>query len=129
MLSFAQFEREVTGERIRDKFAASRRKGMWMGGNPPLGYDIVDRRLAMNDAERRLVLDIFEGFVRTGTAFSDNAGRIVRQSMLALCVGSPRRLTMPKLSPQVASVGAVQKPGIPCPCPLDEADSCSGLDV
>ena len=68
LLSFAQFEREVTGERIRDKFAASRRKGMWMGGNPPLGYDIVDRRLVANEAERRLVLDVFEGFVRTRSA-------------------------------------------------------------
>ena len=42
LLSFAQFEREVTGERIRDKIAASRKKGMWMGGNPPLGYDVRD---------------------------------------------------------------------------------------
>ena len=41
LLSFAQFEREVIGERIRDKFAASRRKGMWMGGTPPLGYDVA----------------------------------------------------------------------------------------
>ena len=45
LLSFAQFEREVAGERIRDKFAASRRKGMWMGGNIPLGYDVAGRRL------------------------------------------------------------------------------------
>ena len=44
LLSFAQFEREVIGERIRDKFAASRRKGMWMGGHPPLGYDVKDRK-------------------------------------------------------------------------------------
>ncbi len=46
LLSFAQFEREVTGERIRDKIAASKRKGMWMGGQPPLGYDVKDRKLA-----------------------------------------------------------------------------------
>ena len=45
LLSFAQFEREVTGERIRDKIAASKRKGMWMGGYPPLGYDARDHRL------------------------------------------------------------------------------------
>jgi len=44
LLSFAQFEREVAGERIRDKFAASRRKGMWMGGTIPLGYDVKDRQ-------------------------------------------------------------------------------------
>ena len=49
LLSFAQFEREVTGERIRDKIAASKKKGMWMGGNVPLGYDVVDRKLIVNE--------------------------------------------------------------------------------
>ena len=48
LLSFAQFEREVTGERIRDKIAASKKKGMWMGGQPPLGYDAKDRKLVVN---------------------------------------------------------------------------------
>ena len=47
LLSFAQFEREVTGERIRDKIAASKAKGMWMGGVPPLGYDVVERKLVI----------------------------------------------------------------------------------
>ena len=51
LLSFAQFEREVTGERIRDKFTASKRKGMWMGGVPPLGYDVSERRLTVNETE------------------------------------------------------------------------------
>src|SRR6202035_1991800 len=55
LLSFAQFEREVTGERIRDKIAASKRKGLWMGGVPPLGYDIRDRRLVVNEAEASIV--------------------------------------------------------------------------
>ena len=50
LLSFAQFEREVTGERIRDKIAASKRKGMWMGGVPPLGYDVENRRLVPTNA-------------------------------------------------------------------------------
>lgn len=59
LLSFAQFEREVTSERIRDKIAASKRKGMWMGGHPPLGYDIVDRRLAINKKEAQTVQTIF----------------------------------------------------------------------
>ena len=68
LLSFAQFEREVIGERIRDKFAASRRKGMWMGGNPPLGYDIRDRKLVVNDAEAELVRLIFQRFLKTGSA-------------------------------------------------------------
>src|SRR5436189_4040944 len=51
LLSFAQFEREVTGERIRDKIAASKKKGMWMGGNVPLGYDASERTLVVNPAE------------------------------------------------------------------------------
>ena len=55
LLSFAQFEREVTGERIRDKIAASKRKGMWMGGLPPLGYDVKDRKLVVNAAEAMTV--------------------------------------------------------------------------
>src|SRR5512132_1811301 len=60
LLSFAQFEREVIGERIRDKFAASRRKGMWMGGTPPLGYDVRDRKLVVNEGEADLVRLIFK---------------------------------------------------------------------
>lgn len=51
LLSFAQFERELTTERIRDKFAASRRRGIFMGGNPPLGYDPKDRKLVINEQE------------------------------------------------------------------------------
>ena len=64
LLSFAQFEREVIGERIRDKFAASRRKGMWMGGWAPLGYDIKDRKLIVNEPEAELVRSIFGRFAR-----------------------------------------------------------------
>ena len=67
LLSFAQFEREVTGERIRDKIAASKRKGMWMGGIPPLGYDVKDRRLIVNDPEAKLIRHIFERFLQTGS--------------------------------------------------------------
>jgi DNA invertase Pin-like site-specific DNA recombinase len=68
LLSFAQFEREVIGERIRDKFAASRKKGMWMGGFVPLGYDVKDRKLVMNGAEAATVRMIFERFIRIGSA-------------------------------------------------------------
>jgi DNA invertase Pin-like site-specific DNA recombinase len=64
LLSFAQFEREVIGERIRDKFAASRRKGMWMGGTPPLGYDVLDGKLVVNEREAELVQLIFRRFLR-----------------------------------------------------------------
>lgn len=68
LLSFAQFEREVIGERIRDKVAASRRKGMWMGGYPPLGYDVKTRKLVVNEVEATTVRNIFERFVRVGSA-------------------------------------------------------------
>src|SRR5579872_7323609 len=64
LLSFAQFEREVTGERIRDKFAASRKKGMWMGGWAPLGYDVKERKLVVNEREAELVRSIFGRFAR-----------------------------------------------------------------
>jgi site-specific DNA recombinase len=64
LLSFAQFEREVTGERIRDKIAASKKKGMWMGGWVPLGYDRKDRTLIPNDTEARTVRTIFHLFLK-----------------------------------------------------------------
>lgn len=67
LLSFAQFEREVAGERIRDKVAASRRKGMWMGGSLPLGYDVKDRELVINEAEAKTVREIFDSYVRLGS--------------------------------------------------------------
>lgn len=63
LLSFAQFEREVTGERIRDKFAASKKKGMWMGGTPPLGYDVIDKKLVINNKEVKKLKHIFERFI------------------------------------------------------------------
>ena len=66
LLSFAQFEREVTGERIRDKIAASKKKCMWMGGNVPLGYDARDRKLEINEAEAVTVRTIFNEFLRLG---------------------------------------------------------------
>ena len=68
LLSFAQFEREVIGERIRDKIAASRRRGMWMGGTVPLGYDVQDRKLVVNAAEAKTVRHIFERFAAIGSA-------------------------------------------------------------
>jgi site-specific DNA recombinase len=63
LLSFAQFEREVIGERVRDKIAASKKKGMWMGGMPPLGYDVKDRQLIINDAEAHAVIDIYRRYL------------------------------------------------------------------
>ena len=64
LLSFAQFEREVTGERIRDKIAASKRKGVWMGGRVPLGYDWCERRLVVNEAEAATVRHIFDRYLK-----------------------------------------------------------------
>jgi site-specific DNA recombinase len=66
LLSFAQFEREVTGERIRDKIAASKRKGMWMGGTTPFGYDAKDRRLVVNEAEAETVRSIYRRYLELG---------------------------------------------------------------
>jgi site-specific DNA recombinase len=68
LLSFAQFEREVIGERIRDKFAASRKRGMWMGGWAPLGYEVKDRKLIINEDDAKLVRSIFQRFLRIGSA-------------------------------------------------------------
>lgn len=67
LLSFAQFEREVTGERIRDKIAASKKRGMWMGGNIPLGYDLKDRKLVINGKEAETVRTIFRLYAELGS--------------------------------------------------------------
>src|SRR2546430_3071335 len=67
LLSFAQFEREVTSERIRDKIAASKRKGMWVGGMVPIGYDTKDRKITVNEAEAERVRTIFRGYLRLGS--------------------------------------------------------------
>jgi site-specific DNA recombinase len=70
LLSFAQFEREVTGERIRDKIAASKAKGMWMGGNPPLGYDLPvsgSRTLQVNQDEAETVRHMFARYLQLGS--------------------------------------------------------------
>jgi site-specific DNA recombinase len=67
LLSFAQFEREVTSERIRDKIAASKRKGLWVGGMAPFGYDTKDRRITINDAEAECVRTIFHNYLKLGS--------------------------------------------------------------
>ncbi|WP_373473453.1 recombinase family protein [Sphingorhabdus lacus] len=67
LLSFAQFEREVTGERIRDKIAASKKKGIWMGGTVPLGYDVKNRRLIVNEKEAELVRHIMRRYIDLGS--------------------------------------------------------------
>ena len=66
LLSFVQFERELTAEHIRDKFAASKRKGLWMGGRVPLGYDLKERQLRVNDAEAALVRRLYQRYLELG---------------------------------------------------------------
>src|SRR5664279_2808715 len=67
LLSFAQFEREVTSERIRDKIAASKRKGLWVGGMAPIGYDTKDRKISVNEAEADWVRTIFRSYLKLGS--------------------------------------------------------------
>jgi DNA invertase Pin-like site-specific DNA recombinase len=91
LLSFAQFEREVIGERIRDKFAASRRKGMWMGGWP-LGYEVESRRLVVVEREAALVRRNFDRFAKTGSALTvarelNAAGEVTKRRQ---CANGPR---------------------------------------
>ena len=92
LLSFAQFEREVAGERIRDKIATSKKKGMWMGGLPSLGYDVQNRKLAINDQEALTVRHIFRRYVelrsvRALQAELDTEG--IRSKRRALADGTP----------------------------------------
>ena len=78
LLSFAQFERELIGERVRDKVAASKKKGMWMGGTVPLGYDVKDRKLVVNKAEARTVVDIYRRYLQAQVS-PRTAGRTRRR--------------------------------------------------
>ena len=68
LLSFAQYEREITGERIRDKFAASKAKGMFMGGNVPVGYKLGDRELFIDKIYAQVITQIFEAYLKLGSA-------------------------------------------------------------
>src|SRR5246500_2529615 len=87
LLSFAQFEREVTGERIRDKIAASKRKGIWMGGTVPLGYDVDDKRLVINQAEATTVRRIFTRYCELGSV------RLLKEELDRLGVRSKIRVS------------------------------------
>jgi len=92
LLSFAQFERELAGERIRDKFLQSRKRGLWMGGWPPLGYEVEERRLVVVDREAALVRRIFDRFAKTGSALTvarelNAAGEVTKRRT---CANGPR---------------------------------------
>ena len=86
LLSFAQFEREVIGERVRDKIAASKKKGMWMGGMPPLGYDVKDRKLVVNDEESRTVVDIYRRYLALKSV------RALKEELAVAGIRSKRRV-------------------------------------
>jgi site-specific DNA recombinase len=86
LLSFAQFEREVIGERVRDKIAASKKKGMWMGGMPPLGYDVKDRKLVVNDEEARTVIGIYQRYLALKSV------RALKEALADAGIRSKRRL-------------------------------------
>jgi DNA invertase Pin-like site-specific DNA recombinase len=87
LLSFAQFEREVTGERIRDKIAASKRKGMWMGGFVPLGYDVGDRRIVIEEREAETVRHVFRRYQELGCV------RLLKEDLDRRGVVSKRRIS------------------------------------
>lgn len=87
LLSFAQFERELSGERIRDKIAASKRKGMWMGGHPPLGYDPKDRSLIINVVEAKTVRILFSLYLKLGNV------RLVKEAADGLGLITKTRVT------------------------------------
>ncbi len=102
LLSFAQFEREVIGERIRDKFAASRRKGMWMGGTVPFGYVVRDRKLVIHEEQAATVRTIFERFAKVGSA-----------TTLAAGAGQGRRADTPRQADrQGLPLQAAHQPGL-----------------
>ena len=88
LLSFAQFEREITGERIRDKLAASKQKGMWMGGFVPLGYDVVERELVINEEEAETVRLIFSLYLSLGGV------RALKQELDSRSIVSKKRVSL-----------------------------------
>jgi DNA invertase Pin-like site-specific DNA recombinase len=103
LLSFAQFEREVIGERVRDKIAASKKKGMWMGGVLPLGYDVKDRKLVVNEAEAETVRHIFARYLEL------KAVRELQEGIAAAGIRSKQRTgrTAPSMAARSLGRGAL----------------------
>ena len=99
LLSFAQFEREVTGERIRDKVAASKRKGMWMGGVVPLGYDVKDRKLVIIPEEAERVRHIYKRYVQLGSV------RLLAEELDTQNIRGKSRIAPDGLSSPIAVLG------------------------
>ena len=88
LLSFAQFEREVTAERIRDKIAASKAKGMWMGGTPPLGYEPNGRSLAIVEEQAAVVREIYDRYLKIGNV------RLMAEQLATAGIQSPTRRSL-----------------------------------
>jgi len=115
LLSFAQFEREVIGERIRDKIAASKKKGMWMGGVPPLGYRVQDRKLIIVDSEAEIVRFIFRRYAELGSV------RLLKDELEARSIRSKLRTNASP--PQLSRAG--YHPRDPRWAAAARSDSCS----
>src|SRR5439155_25967854 len=129
LLSFAQFEREVIGERIRDKFAASRKRGMWMGGWAPLGYEVKDRKLIVNEVDAKLVRSIFQRFLKVGSATTlarqliaesirNKYGKLIDKGMLYKLLNNPVYVASPCIrvshTPASTSASSIARPGTRC---------------
>ena len=114
LLSFAQFEREVTGERIRDKIAASKKKGLWMGGIPPLGYDVKDRRLVINEREAKTVGPGAATSCRSAACSAQSAGSIgatmkkAARGRLFRCGGMRSDQAMPSFSLMIFTTSSLE---------------------
>jgi site-specific DNA recombinase len=104
LLSFAQFEREIAGERIRDKIAASKKKGMWMGGNVPLGYDVKDRKLIVNEPEAATVRVIFKRYPELGSVALLKAELDQQDIVSKRREGAGGRLAAVNISPAAPSI-------------------------
>ncbi len=105
----AQFEREVTGERIRDKIAASKKKGMWMGGQPSLGYDVKDRKLVVNETEAATVRHIFQRYLELGTV------RALRDDLAAGGVRMAEKSSLRDEAKMHPPQALEKRPGFPAP--------------
>ena len=114
LLSFAQFEREISGERIRDKIAASKQRGIWMGGYVPLGYDVVERKLLINPAEAETIRLIFRRFAQLRSAVG-----VVRElraaGTLTKSGRSPDKVWLHKLLRNRLYLGEIVHRGTPYP--------------
>jgi len=110
LFSFAQFERDIIGERIRDTFAASRAKGKWMGGRVPVGYEVRDRKLVVNEAEAAMVRCVFVGFAEVGSG--TKLTQVMRAEGITTRSGRPiNKADIYKLLNNRTYVGEVQHKG------------------